>query len=81
VGGRAERSPPLGPAGRRAGLDAADLGELVVAAVEAAVVVPDREPRRWFSWRWRWREDLIERLVEEGRLVRPSPGWLAADGV
>jgi len=63
------------------GSTAADLGELVVAAVEAAVVVPDREPRRWFSWRWRWREDLIERLVEEGRLVRPSPGWLAADGV
>ena len=45
------------------------------------MVVPDREPRRWFSWRWRWREDLIERLVEQGRLARPSPGWLAAGGV
>jgi hypothetical protein len=60
------------------GSEAADLGELVVAAVEAAVVVPEREPRRWFSWRWRWRDDLIERLVEEGRLVRPEAGWLAA---
>jgi hypothetical protein len=55
-----------------------DLGPLVTAAVEAAVVVPDREPRRWFSWRWRWRDDLIEQLVEDGRLVRPEPGWLAA---
>ena len=82
LGGRAERALPLGPARRRPGLRrAADLGELVVAAVEAAVVVPEREPRRWFSWRWRWREDLIERLVEEGRLVRPRPGWLAAAGV
>jgi hypothetical protein len=60
------------------GSEAVDLGELVVAAVEAAVVVPEREPRRWFSWRWRWRDDLIERLVEEGRLVRPEAGWLAA---
>ncbi len=60
------------------GSKTADLGALVVAAVDAAVVVPDREPRRWFSWRWRWRDDLIERLVEEGRLVRPEPGWLAA---
>jgi hypothetical protein len=57
---------------------APDLGELVVAAVKAAVVVPEREPRRWFSWRWRWRDDLIEQLVEDGRLVRPESGWLAA---
>jgi hypothetical protein len=55
-----------------------DLAALVAAAVAAAVVVPDREPRRWFSWRWRWRDDLVERLVEDGRLVRPEPGWLAA---
>jgi hypothetical protein len=63
--------------GVAAGSGAADLGGLVVAAVKAAVVVPDREPRRWFSWRWRWRDDLIEQLVEEGRLVRPEAGWLA----
>jgi len=56
---------------------APDLGELVVAAVKAAVVVPEREPRRWFSWRWRWRDDLIEQLVGDGRLVRPEAGWLA----
>jgi hypothetical protein len=41
------------------------------------VVVPEREPRRWFSWRWRWRDDLVGELTENGRLVRPEPGWLA----
>jgi hypothetical protein len=61
------------PAGR-----APDLGPLVVAAVRAAVVVPEREPRRWFSWRWRWEEGLIDRLVEEGSLTRPGAGLLAA---
>jgi hypothetical protein len=56
----------------------ADLGPLVVAATRAAVVVPEREPRRWFSWRWRWEDGLIDRLVEAGELTRPEPGWLAA---
>lgn len=55
-----------------------DLGRLVVATVRAAVVVPEREPARWFSWRWRWERGLLDRLVEEGALVRPEPGWLAA---
>jgi hypothetical protein len=53
------------------------LEELVVAGVRAAVVCPDREPRRWFSWTWRWESGLVDRLVEEGRLARPEPGWLA----
>jgi hypothetical protein len=57
---------------------APDLGPLVVAAVRAAVLAPEREPRRWFSWRWRWEDDLIDRLVEAGELSRPEPGWLAA---
>lgn len=55
-----------------------DLGALVAAAVHAAVVVPEREPGGWFSWTWRWEEDLVERLVAQGRLARPEPGWLAA---
>jgi hypothetical protein len=55
-----------------------DLGPLVVAAVRAAVVVPEHEPPRWFSWRWRWKDGLIDRLVEEGELIRPEPGWLAS---
>jgi hypothetical protein len=55
-----------------------DLAPLVIAAVQAAMVVPEREPRRWFSWRWRWDDDLLDRLVDGGRLARPAPGWLAA---
>ena len=57
---------------------AADLAPLVVAAVRAAVVVPEKEPRRWFSWRWRWEDGLIDGLVEDGELSRPEPGWLSA---
>ena len=53
------------------------LEELVVAGVRAAVVVPERESARWFSWRWRWDGDLVDGLVAEGRLERPEPGWLA----
>jgi hypothetical protein len=53
-----------------------DPGALVVAGVHAAVVVPESEPERWFSWKWLWEEDLIDRLVDEGRLFRPEPGWL-----
>jgi hypothetical protein len=53
------------------------LHELVVAGVRAAVVCPEREPRRWFSWTWLWHDGLIERLLDEGRLMRPEPGWLA----
>jgi hypothetical protein len=53
------------------------LDELVVAGVRAAVVCPEREPKRWFSWTWRWDDGLIDRLVNEGRLFQPEPEWLA----
>ena len=56
---------------------AGGLAELVVAGVRAAVVCPESEPKRWFSWTWRWERDLVDRLVDEGRLVRPEPGLLA----
>jgi len=62
----------LVPESRSGGLD-----DLVVAGVRAAVVCPEREPKRWFSWTWRWDDGLLGRLVDEGRLVRPEPGWLA----
>jgi hypothetical protein len=58
--------------------DGGGLAELVVAGVRAAVLAPEQEIPRWFSWRWYWEDDLLGRLVEEGRLVRPEDGWLAA---
>lgn len=53
--------------------------ELLVAAVRAAVIAPERElTRKWFSWTWLFPDDLVERLVGEGELGRPAPGWVAA---
>jgi hypothetical protein len=53
--------------------------ELVIAAVRAAVVAPEREiSRTWFSWRWLLEDSLVERLVSEGRLERVEPGWVTA---
>jgi hypothetical protein len=52
--------------------------ELIVAGVRAAVVAPERELPRWFAHRWRFEPDLVDRLVSEGRLVRPEPAWIAA---
>lgn len=44
------------------------LSELIIAAVHAAVIAPQRELRRWFSWSWYWTDTLIGDLVREGRL-------------
>ena len=46
------------------------LGDLVVAGVRAAVVAPERELRRWFSWQWYWTPALVDDLVRAGRLRR-----------
>jgi hypothetical protein len=51
------------------------LAHLLVAGVRAAVLAPEAELRRWFAW---WEEGLVEQLVEDGRVVRPEPGWVAA---
>jgi hypothetical protein len=48
----------------------AALGDVVVAAVRAAVVVPEAEARRWFSWQWYWTDALIADLIRAGRLRR-----------
>jgi hypothetical protein len=56
----------------------AELEDLLVAAVRAAVVAPEPELRRWFSWTWRFPDDLVDRLVDAGRLVRPEPSRVAA---
>jgi hypothetical protein len=53
------------------------LADLVVTAVLAAVIAPEQEPRRWFSWTWRWTGTLIDDLVRSGRLRRLD-GHLAA---
>jgi hypothetical protein len=51
--------------------------DLLVAAVRAAVVAPERELPRWFAWRWYATPEVVDRLVSEGRLERPEPGWVA----
>jgi hypothetical protein len=58
--------------------DGRGIEELIVAAVRAAVVAPEREvTRKWFSWRWLFPDDLVDQLVSDGRLERPEPGWVA----
>jgi hypothetical protein len=46
------------------------LGDLLCAGVRAAVVAPEPELERWFSWRWYWDDGLVDELVSAGRLVR-----------
>jgi hypothetical protein len=46
--------------------------ELFVAGVQAAVVAPEREALRWFSWR------VPPGALADVRLTRPEPGWIAA---
>lgn len=58
--------------------DPADaLEDLVVAGVGAAVLAPERELARWFSWRWYARPDLVQRLIDTGRAVRMDGGFVA----
>jgi len=44
--------------------------DLVVAGVRAAVVAPERELPRWFTWPWYWTGTLVDDLVRQGRLRR-----------
>ena len=46
------------------------LADLLVAAVRAAVVAPEPELRRWFSWTWYWTDTLVDDLIRSGRLRR-----------
>ena len=55
-----------------------EIDDLIAAGVRAAVVAPERELRRWFSWSWRFPADLVDRLVAAGRLERRAPGLVAA---
>ncbi len=54
------------------------LEQLIVAGVRAAVVAPEAELERWFSWPWRGPGTAADRLVGDGRLQRPAPGWVTA---
>ena len=52
--------------------DGAGLVDVVVAGVRAAVVAPEGELKRWFSWRWYWDDAILddERLVHvEGHVT------------
>jgi hypothetical protein len=53
------------------------LADLIAAAVRAAVIAPERELRRWFSWQWYWTDGLIDDLLRGGRLRRVD-GHVAA---
>jgi hypothetical protein len=55
------------------------LADLIAAAVEAAVVAPEADVRRFFSWRLR--PDFIDSSVADGRLVRVEATGLATPSV
>ena len=46
------------------------LGNLLVAAVRAAIVTPEQQLKRWFSWGWYWDDAIVDDLVTDGRLRR-----------
>jgi hypothetical protein len=46
------------------------LKDLIVAAVRAAVVAPEPDLRRWFSWQWYWPDTLVDDLIGEEQLRR-----------
>jgi len=48
----------------------AALRDLVAAAMRAAVLAPETELRRWFSWQWYWADSLVDDLIGQGRLRR-----------
>jgi len=65
----ASPSAPAGPSAGRTDASGA-LGDLIVAAVRAAVIAQEAEVRRWFSWQWYWRATLVDDLIRAGRLRR-----------
>jgi hypothetical protein len=51
------------------------IADIVVAGMRAAVVAPESDVRSWFSWPVP--AATIDRLVDDGQLVRPARGQLA----
>jgi hypothetical protein len=56
----------------------ADVVALLGAGLRAAVLAPERDLIRWFSWRWLLPADVGDQLIDRGLAARPAPGWLAA---
>lgn len=54
-----------------------DIVALMGAALRAAVLAPEKDMVRWFSWRWLLPADLASQLLARGLATRPAPGWLA----
>jgi len=48
----------------------AAFADLIAAAGRAAVLAPETELRRWFSWQWYWTDSLVDDLIRQGRLRR-----------
>jgi hypothetical protein len=71
---QAYHGPPAATASTAATAATADpaeaFGDLLVTAVQAAVVAPEPELRRWFSWPWYWTATLVDDLIRAGRLRR-----------
>jgi hypothetical protein len=76
---RWDQACPDGGAGPEAAADpTASLADLLVAAVKAAVLAPESELRRWFSWSWYWTPALVDDLIRDARLRRLD-GCVTAD--
>jgi hypothetical protein len=55
-----------------------DIVALMGTALRAAVLAPETDLIRWFSWRWLLPADLPGRLLDRGLADRPDRGWLTA---
>jgi hypothetical protein len=55
-----------------------DIVALMGAALRAAVLAPERDLIRWFTWRWLLPPELADQLIQRGFGYRPEPGWLAS---
>lgn len=52
--------------------------DFLVAGVRAAIVAPEKELQKWFSWRPLINGALVDRLCEQGRIVRVGGDLIAA---
>jgi hypothetical protein len=55
-----------------------DIVALLGTALRAAVLAPEKDLARWFSWRWLLPTDAADQLLGRGFAIRPGHGWLAA---